>query len=208
VARMGDGDLQFVKHALVSRQVQRSGQRSSSTAATVPRYWRMERWADDERALLHIRRPRAHADASPSGRISAVHREARKWQVASRQTSSAGPIGQRSISSRLGLGSTAVTGVALAALLGMPCQPSLVRRFQDFGHGSREAARLPTPVHVKLCLSVPDLWINCHPPRTQRTGAPISLVPRPALHCCSLNQTPPAPLDKSTASAVPDAAHL
>jgi hypothetical protein len=91
----------------------------------------------------------AHADASSSGRISAVHREARKWQVANRQTSSGGPIGQRSISSRLGLGSTAVTGVALAALLGMPCQPSLVQRFQD-----SDTAAVKLPAYQRLSMRV------------------------------------------------------
>jgi hypothetical protein len=161
----------------------------------------MERWVDEKSALLHIQCRPAHAETSSSGRISAVHREARKWQVANRQTSSAGPDWAKIDIIAIGIG---LNGCDRDGF-GVFARNAMLPRFR---HGSREAARLPTPVDVNLCLSVPDFWVNCHPPRTQLTGVSISLVPRHALHCFSLSQTPPAPLDKSTASAVPDAAHL
>jgi hypothetical protein len=206
---LGNGDLQFVKHALVSRQVQRSGQHSSSTAAAVPRYWRMERWRT--RSPAASQRYNAFS-AHRRFRIgSHLCRPSQVPQVAGCQQINVmrDPDGARIDSIAIGIGLNGCDRGGFAVFAGnamptKPCQP-----IQDSDTTAAHHQRLRRACRCG-CVPVCACLLDKRPPSADAAPRSLNLsCARHVLHCFSHTQTLPSPLDRSsTVSAAPSSPPL
>jgi hypothetical protein len=112
-----------------------------------------------------------------------------------------------SIAIGIGLNGWGRGGIGRVAGNAMPIRPDIDSKIRPWHPWTTATYQVPVGT-IRACL-VPGFWIKCHPPRTQRQGVPIScalplLLDMPMI--VSWAQTSLAPLDRPSASAVPNAA--